>query len=136
MDALIDIIRTAIATGATTEQKAAGVQACRTIATALDTEPGKPLTLGTAVPVRPLSGLSLDQVLDLMIARLDVVAKEREQTPPQPAPPITVPRGLRLPMATSAAMNVVARPANNPTAGPTVARAPAKPGGRTQQSKR
>lgn len=136
MDPLIDVIRTAIATGATTEQKAAGVQACRTIATALDTEPGKPLMLGAAVPVRPLSGVSLDQVLDLMIARLDVVAKERDQTLPRPAPPITAPRGLRLPMATSTALKVVARPANGPTGGATVARAAAKPGGRTQQSKR
>jgi hypothetical protein len=135
MDALIDVIRTAIATGATTEQKAAGAQACRTIAAALDTEPGKPLTLGTSMPMRPLSGVSLDQVLDLVIARLDVVAKEREPSQPQAAPANIAPRGLRLPMATSTAMKVPARPANSRTGGPSVARVPAKPVGRAQPSK-
>ncbi len=45
MQELIDVIRAAVTTDATNEQKAAGVQACRTIAAALDIEPGKPIVL-------------------------------------------------------------------------------------------
>jgi hypothetical protein len=118
MNELIEAIRLAVADGATTDQKAAGVLACRTIATALDTEPGKPFTLpGTPIPVT--SRVSIDQVLDLAIARLSVIAKESEtQQPPTPLQP-TAPqsrlgasRGLQIPMAaTSSALRAVPRPA-------------------------
>jgi hypothetical protein len=95
MDALIDIIRSAVASGASTDQKAAGVQACRTIAAALDTEPGKTFVLPSAPQPSPLSRLSIDQVLELAIAKLSSVATERDAAPaPQP-----IPSRLQIPMA-------------------------------------
>lgn len=97
MNELIDAIRAAVAEGATPEQKAVGAQACRTILAALDAVPGKPILLPGAAPTRPLSGLSVDQVLDLAIARLTPIAAARETEPahPQLAPA----RGLRIPKA-------------------------------------
>ena len=72
------------------------MQACRTIAAALGTEPGKPLVLpGTPPPTSP-SRVSVDQVIDLMIARLTSLANERDASPP---PPNRVPTGLRVPVA-------------------------------------
>jgi hypothetical protein len=119
MNELIEVIRTAVAEGATTEQKAVGVQACRTIAAALDTEPGKPLVLPGVSPVQTTSRVSIDQVLDLMIARLSLVAKESETHPP-PMPtqstaagstPVAS-RGLQLPpLATANALRAAPRPA-------------------------
>jgi hypothetical protein len=115
MNELIEAIRTAVADGATTDQKAAGILACRTIATALDTEPGKPFTLPN-VPMPVTSRVSIDQVLDLAIARLSVIAKGSEAQ--QPAPPtqsaarprLDAPRGVQIPMATSTALRAVPRP--------------------------
>src|SRR5262245_20498194 len=78
VEELIASIRTAIAEGATPEQKAAGAQACRTILTALGAEPGKPIALPGAPTPHPLSTLNLDQALDLVIARLAAVAETRE----------------------------------------------------------
>src|SRR5262245_55404222 len=95
MQELIDVIRAAIAADATQQQKAAGVQACRTIVAALDTEPGKPIVLPGAPPRSPLAGISIDQVLELLVARLTVVADAREAaTEPPPAP---APTGFRVP---------------------------------------
>ena len=68
MQELIEVIRAATASGASTEQKAAGVQACRTIISALDTVPGTPLLLPTSPT--PVTRPSIDQVLDMMIAKL------------------------------------------------------------------
>src|SRR5262245_39319548 len=117
MNDLIEAIRAAVADGATTEQKAAGVQACRTIATALGTEPGKSFTLPGA-PLPMTSRVSIDQVLDLAIARLSVIATEQDskrlvaaQAPaalPKAAPK---PRGLRVPIAPTGALKAVTRPA-------------------------
>lgn len=118
MQQLIDVIITAIATDASTEQKAAGVQACRTIAAALDTEPGKPLTLPGLAAAQPRARLSLDQVLDLVIARLSVVATDRERTlalaePTSAEPAVTpsAPRGLQIPLAPTNATKLAARSA-------------------------
>lgn len=78
MQELIEVIRAAVTTGATNEQKAAGLQACRTIIAALDTEPGKPLMppslLATSLATRP----TLDQMLDLAITRLATIANARD----------------------------------------------------------
>jgi hypothetical protein len=120
MNELIEAIRAAVAEGATTEQKAVGVQACRTIAAALDTEPGKPLTLPGVVPAASTSRVSIDQVLDLAIARLSSLASEQEkQAAAQPPaaqrqlglPPAAKPRGLRVPIASTNALKAVTRPA-------------------------
>jgi len=129
MDQLIDTIRTAIAPDASKEQKAAAVQACRTIAAALDTEPGKTIVLPGTPPKPPLSGVSLDQVLDLLIGRLTSIANARdaqsapEAPPPRDAVALTAPTrtGLRVPAPLAIARPVsVARPAS--VARPNVAR--------------
>jgi len=111
MQDLIEAIRAAIASDANTEQKAAGVQACRTIIAALDTEPGKPIMLpGTPLLAAP-SRVSVDQMLDLMIARLTTIAAQREAEPPPAAVP---PRGLRVPVTPAPLPRVGARPVANP----------------------
>ena len=122
MNELIEAIRTAVAEGATREQKANGVLACRTIATALDTEPGKPFTLPGVSPTPMTSRVSIDQVLDLAIARLSVLAKESEAAqPPTPtgstaAPAkLVAPRGLQIPLAASGALRTVPRAVPGPT---------------------
>ena len=83
MESLLEAVRAATANGASTEQKAAGVQACRTILAALDTEPGTPIVLpGMQAASQPAARLSLDQVLDtcaddvgITAARVDDVDK-------------------------------------------------------------
>lgn len=78
MNELIEHIRAAVAQGATAEQKALGAQACRTILTALDAEPGKPIAAPAAPQAHPMSRLTIDQVLDLAIARLTTVANAHD----------------------------------------------------------
>jgi len=101
MNELIEAIRVAVTDGATAEQKATGAQACRTIIAALGAEPGKPIVLPGAPKPHPLSALSFDQALDLVIARLRAMADAREQAEkPLPADkqkPADVPRGPNIP---------------------------------------
>lgn len=101
MQELLEVIRVAVADGATAEQKATGAQACRTILAALGAEPGKPIVLPGAPKPHPLSALSFDQALDLVIARLRTIADAREQTEKQKPP---APRGPQIP--------IVPRPTN------------------------
>ena len=75
---MIEAIRTAVADGATPEQKAIGAQACRTILAALSAEPGKAIVLPGAPPQNPLAGLTADQALGLLIARLTAIAEAKE----------------------------------------------------------
>jgi hypothetical protein len=97
MHDLLEAIRAATAEKATAEEKAAGVQACRTILTALDAEAGKPLALPAAPAPNPLAGIDPAQALDLLIARLraamppDQPARARSR----PGPP-----GLRIALVT------------------------------------
>ncbi|MDQ3370157.1 MAG: hypothetical protein M3680_32465 [Myxococcota bacterium] len=103
MQEIIEVIRAAVTTGATNEQKAAGVRACRTIIAALDTEPGKPIELpgllATSLATRP----TLDQMLDLAITRLATIANARDTAVAPPstqrvsAVPRQLPTGLRVP---------------------------------------
>lgn len=123
MQELIEVIRAAVTTGATNEQKAAGLQACRTIITALDTEPGKPLVppslLATSLATRP----TLDQMLDLAIARLSTIASAHDAataTQKVAAMPRQLPTGLRVP-GTPAAL-----PRGNPAKQPVMNPAPAR----------
>lgn len=119
MNELIDAIRAAVADGATTEQKAAGVQACRAIATALGTEPGKPLTVPGVAPTPSTSRVSIDQVLDLAIARLTMVASEQESKRALAAssaataqPSVAAkPHGFRVPVAPTGVLKAAARSA-------------------------
>lgn len=94
MDQLIDAIRVATMSGATTDQKAAGVQACRAIIAALATEPGKPIVLPGTPPQSPLAGISIDQVLELLVARLTTIANARDAAALPPAPAAA---GIRIP---------------------------------------
>jgi len=80
MTEMIEAIRAAVADGATPEQKAIGAQACRTILVALDAEPGKPIVLPGAPQPHPLAGITADQALTLLIARLTAIAEAREAT--------------------------------------------------------
>src|SRR5690242_8837313 len=108
MQELIEVIRVAVASDASTEQKASGVQACRTIAAALGTEPGKPIMLpGMPMPAAT-SRVSVDQMIDLVIARLTTVAAQREA---EPAPTVAPsPRGLRVPPTPAALPRPTAKP--------------------------
>jgi hypothetical protein len=99
MQELIEAIRVAVVNDASAEQKATGVQACRTIVAALGSEPGKPIMLPGAPLPAVTSRVSVDQMLDLMIARLTTIAAERDA---QPAPTAEPPRGLRVPIRPAA----------------------------------
>ncbi len=132
MEELIETIRAAVAIDASTEKKTAGVVACRALLTALDTEPGKPLampnvlpppTVPGATPRLPISQLSLDQMLDLMIARLTVIANAADAKPQLPAatvaPTVIAPtapatsRGMRVPPAAANIAKAVPRSATS-----------------------
>ncbi len=85
MDEMIDAIRAAVAEGATAEEKVTGAQACRTILAALQAEVGKPIALAGAPAPSPLAGISTDQALDLLIARLSaMVPPGRNAAPSAP----------------------------------------------------
>lgn len=124
MQELIEVIRAAVTTGATNDQKAAGLQACRTIIAALDTEPGKPLVPPSllATATRP----TLDQMLDLAIARLSTIVSARDAATDPPATqkvsavPRQLPTGLRVP-GTPAAL-----PRGKPTKQPAMNSAPTR----------
>jgi hypothetical protein len=95
MTELIDTIRSAVAEGATADQKAAGALACRTILAALEAEAGKALALAGAPVPGPLAGISPDQALDLLIARLSAIAEKQ----PAPAAPSAKPAAAPLRIA-------------------------------------
>jgi len=98
MSELIDAIRAAITQGATAEQKAIGAQACRAILTALDAEPGKPLVLPGAPKPHPLPDITIDQALELAIARLTMIANTRDTaTAPKATTPPPQCQGSQLP---------------------------------------
>ena len=78
MTEMIEAIRAAVADGATPEQRAIGAQACRTILAALGAEVGKPITLSGAPQPHPLAGITADQALALLIARLTAIADARD----------------------------------------------------------
>jgi hypothetical protein len=101
MQDLLEAIRVAMTDGATAEQKATGAQACHTILAALGAQPGKPIVLPGVPKPNPLSGLSVDQALELVIARLRAVADAREEADKQKQPekqkPTAAPRGPQIP---------------------------------------
>lgn len=137
MQDLITCINAAVAAGATTEQKAAGVTACRTILAALDTAPGMTFAMPGVASTPPGPRISVDQVLDLMIARLTTIASEQDRRTQQaqqalPAlspPPIATPtppqaiaavaaRGLRVPTAARVSIAAPRKPAQAKAAAP------------------
>lgn len=135
MQELITCISAAVAAGATTEQKAAGVTACRTILAALDTAPGATFAMPGVASTAPGPRISVDQVLDLMIARLTTIASEQDrraqeapQVLPAPSPPLAAPapaqglavaaRGLRVPNAARVSIAAPRKPAQTKPATP------------------
>ena len=102
METLLETIRLAVQRDATDEARAAGVLACRTILTALETKPGEPMVVGAApsIPsaepappgaqlaqvVAALRGMPADQLLDLAIARMRAALPAG--TEPQRAEPV------------------------------------------------
>lgn len=109
MNEMIESMRAAIADGATPEQRTSGVHACRTLAAALEAEIGKPIPLPGVPAQSPFHGVSIDQALELVIARLRTAIDTRDKAPataPVPSSPAPSP-GLRIayvpPMAPRAA---------------------------------
>ncbi|MBZ0231059.1 MAG: hypothetical protein K8M05_01805 [Deltaproteobacteria bacterium] len=94
MDQMIEAIRAAVAEGATAEQKSFGAQACRTILTALEVEPGKAMVLAGTPPASPLAGISAEQAIDLLIARLSALVPADGKPSAGSAPPERT--GLRI----------------------------------------
>ncbi len=88
-DTLIESIRTAVSEGASAEARAAGADACRTLLAALDTRPGQPLA--PQAPIAPavsqqvamlasaLRGMPMDQLADLLIAKLRTLVPAGQQ---------------------------------------------------------
>jgi len=88
MDELIDVIRAAVADGATADQKAQGAAACRAILAALGAEVGKPIAMPGAPAPSPLAGIDPGQAIDLLIAKLSsMLPKEEGKAPTATAPP-------------------------------------------------
>ena len=111
METLLESIRVAIANDASDDARAAGVQACRTILTALDAKPGDVMALATVPAVGnagnpaenpspidassptaqianmlgALRGVPAEQLLDLAIARLRAALPAGAE-PPRAAP--------------------------------------------------
>ncbi len=81
MDEMLEAIRAAVSADATSEQKAVGAQACRTILAALEAQTGKAIAIAGAPQPSPLSGISPEQALDLLIARLSSIAEKQERAP-------------------------------------------------------
>lgn len=120
MQDLLEAIRVAVGADASCQQKTAGVHACRTIIAALDSEPGKPIALPGAPHPAATSRVPVDQMLDLMIARLTTIAAEREVAP---TPFVAPPRGLRVPIAPASLPRPSKKPATQPKRA-TIARKP------------
>jgi hypothetical protein len=97
MNPLLEPIERALSDDATVETKQAGIVACRTILAALEAEPGKAIALPGVhpAPVSPLSGLSADQVFDVMIAKLRTMVDAKGGAT---APTTNVGAPLRIPM--------------------------------------
>jgi hypothetical protein len=78
MNEMIDAIRAAVADGATPEQKELGAQACSTILAALGAERGKTMAAPGAPQPHPLAGITADQALTMLIARLTTIAEAKD----------------------------------------------------------
>lgn len=99
MESALETLRAALADGATADARAAGAIACRAMLAALEASPGQPLPVATptpraepspALPVS-LSGLTLDQVLDLAIGKMRSMLPPEKLAAAQPTqPPLTI----------------------------------------------
>ena len=92
MHDLLDAIHAAIAPNASADARAAGADACRTILTALDAAPGKPMNATATAQASPIAtivaglrGVPPDQLLDLAITKLRAaLPPDAEVAPVQP----------------------------------------------------
>ncbi len=97
MESALDTLRTALADGATAEQRAAGITTCRAMLAALEASPGQPLpvappaaTPSSGMPTS-LAGLTLDQVLDLAIGKMRSMLPPDKLAATQPnQPPLAI----------------------------------------------
>lgn len=89
MEEMIEAIRAAVASGATPEQKTLGAQACRTLLTALEVEPGKTIVVAGAPAPSPLASIAPEQAIDLLIARLQALVPA-EGAPPAEKRPLRI----------------------------------------------
>lgn len=97
MNDQIEAIRAAVADGATVEQKAYGVAACRAILAALEAEVGKPIAMPGAPAPSPLARIDPGQAIDLLIAKLSsMLPKEDGKAPAATAPPTPAGPSMRI----------------------------------------
>jgi len=92
-DALLEAVKRALEPEATTESRAAGAQACRTLLAALGAGEGEPLVAAplpstpVATAARQLAAAPPGAVLDAVIARLQaLVPDDTPAAAPAPAP--------------------------------------------------
>jgi hypothetical protein len=88
-DTLIESIRVAAAEGATAEARIAGADACRTLLAALDVSPGQslapaapsapPVSTQVAMIATELRGMPVDQLADVLIAKLRTLVPVDQQ---------------------------------------------------------
>jgi hypothetical protein len=98
MESALDTLRTALADGATAEQRAAGITTCRAMLAALEASPGQPLPVASPAAATPssgmptsLAGLTLDQVLDLAIGKMRSMLPPDKLADTQPnQPPLAI----------------------------------------------
>lgn len=100
MEPLIEAIRAAVTVGATSDQKRQGAEACRTILTALDAEPGKPLATSTTGVAHALAGMDPGTALDLLIAKLTAALPKDGGAGVAAPRSTTTDRGLRIAFVT------------------------------------
>jgi hypothetical protein len=100
VEPLIETIRASLEPDAPPETRAAGVQACRTILTALESTAGQPMaatppvaTSPVASIVRALRGVPPEQLLDLAITKLRAALPPDVQVPPVPPLKFYLPGG-------------------------------------------
>lgn len=99
MNPMIEPIERALAAEASSDTKQAGAAACRAILAALEAEPGEPIAVPGVPPrpVSPLTGLSTDQVFDVLIAKLRTMVDANGKSP-TPGAPNNAGAALRIPM--------------------------------------
>lgn len=98
MESTFDTIGTALAEGATPEQRVAGVAACHALLGALGAQPtsssstsSSPSPPAFVASAHPLGSLPIDQVLDLVIVKLrSILPPDQAATAPPGEPPLTI----------------------------------------------
>jgi hypothetical protein len=98
MESALETLRAALCDGATAEQRASGIAACRAMLAALEASPGQPLPVASATSNEPphgapvaLAGFTLDQVLDLAIGKMrSLLPPEKLAAAQASQPPLSI----------------------------------------------